>query len=90
MKKMHKDLEFAVNDASGRQRTFKKFDEACGFAVSLAASDGGEHNIDVLAYSEAAARFWGGDDAVEVYREDPEASVHERIVVRADAKGRIA
>lgn len=40
MSRSRKDVEFAVDDASGAQRTFKKFDEAAGFAVSLAASDG--------------------------------------------------
>jgi len=37
--------------------------------------------IDVCVYSEAGADFHGGDDAVKSYREDPDASVHERIEV---------
>jgi hypothetical protein len=87
--KRHRDVEFAVDDASGRQRTFKVFDEAAGFAVVMAASRGQTVNLDVLIYSAAGARAWAGDDGVEQYHEDPDASVFERIEVRADAKGRV-
>lgn len=89
-RKQHKDVDFAVDDASGRERIFKAFDEACGFAVGLAASDGRSHDVDVLIHSEAGAKWWGGDDAVESYRDDPEASVSERITVQANAVGRVA
>jgi len=89
MAKKIKDVEFAVDDASGDQRIFDTFDEACGFAVSLAAS-GRKVNLDVLIYSEAGARRWGGDEAVKEYREDPDASVSDRIEIRAESKGRIA
>lgn len=88
-RKTHKDVEFAVDDASGHQRTFKRFDEAAGFAVSLAAS-GRTVNLDVLVWSAAGARWLGGDDGVEQYRKDPEASVHERLVITVDSQGRIA
>lgn len=89
MKRLHKDVEFAVEDASGHQRIFDNFNEACGLAVSLAASNGKPCCVDVLVSSKAGARAWGGDDAVEQYADDPDASVHERIEVRADAKGRV-
>jgi len=69
----HKDVEFAVDDASGNERVFKTTDEAAGFAVSLALSDGRPHNIDVLVWSAAGAKWYGGDDAVTQYEEDPEA-----------------
>jgi hypothetical protein len=85
----NKDVEFAVDDASGNQRIFDTFDAAAGFAVSLAAS-GRTVALDVLIWSEAAARAWGGDDAVESYREDPDASVFERIEITANPVGRIA
>ena len=88
--KSHKDVEFAVDDATGRQRTFKKMDEAVMFAVGLAMSDGRPHNVDVLVYSAAGARWYGGDDGVQDYKADPEASVHDRIVIKAESKGRIA
>jgi hypothetical protein len=84
------DVEFSVDDARGRERIFKTFDEAAGFAVSMAASNGSTVNLDVLIWSPAGARAYGGDDAVEQYFEDPEASVFERIKIKADAVGRVA
>ncbi len=90
MSAKHKDVEFAVDDALGNQRTFKSFDEAAGFAVSMAASMGKDVNLDVLVWSKAGAKAYGGSSGVEVYEEDPDASVFERIVVRADAQGRVA
>lgn len=89
-RQVHRDVEYAVNDASGQQRTFRSFDEAAGFAVVLAVSDGRAHALDVLVWSESGARFLAGDDGVEQYREDPDASVFERIAVRADGQGRVA
>jgi hypothetical protein len=89
-KKTHRDVEYAVDDASGKQRIFKKADEAAGFAVALAISDGRPHNIDVLVWSRSGAVAYGGDDAGDEYDEDPEASVFDRIVVQAEATGRIA
>lgn len=88
-KKTHKDVEYAVDDASGHQRTFKKFDEAAGFALSMAISRG-ETDLDVLIWSVAGARWYGGNDAVAQYHEDPEASVFERFEIRVNAAGRIA
>lgn len=79
----HKDLEFAVDDASGRERVFKTFGEACGFAVALAACTGQDVNVDVLCWSEDAATAFGIDDY------DHEASVTERIVIKADATGKV-
>jgi hypothetical protein len=84
-----KDLEFAVDDSSGHQRIFDTFADACAFAVSLACSDGRAHNVDVLIHSRKAAKAWGGDDAVDEYESDPDASVSERIEIKADSKGRV-
>lgn len=86
----HKDVEFAVDDASGKERIFKKFDEAAGFAVSIAASGRPNVHIDVLIWSKSGARFYGGDDAVEQYNEDPEASVFERLEISVNYVGRVA
>lgn len=85
----HRDVEFAVDDASGKQRTFRTFDEAAGFALGLAVATGKRIHLDVLAMSQAGAAWWGGDDALESYEEDPEASVFERLVVQASAAGRV-
>jgi hypothetical protein len=88
-KKTHPQVEFAVDVRDYNQRLFKTFDEAAGFAVALAASDGRPRNIDVLIYNARGAAWYGGDDAVEAYEEDPDASIFERIEIRADAIGRI-
>lgn len=87
---MAKDLEFAVENKAGREQIFKTFDAACGYAVGLAAMDGEEHHVDVLCWSRAAARAWGGEDGAEQYDDDPDASVHDRITVRAEHVGRVA
>lgn len=86
----HKDLEFHVDRPNGSTFITKSFPEASAMAVSIAASNGRKVNIDVICWSVGAARAWGGDSGVEQYKEDPEASVFERIEVRADAQGRIA
>ena len=88
-RRTHKDVEYAVDDASGQQRTFRTFDDAAGFAVAVAASGKPDVNLDVLIWSKAGARFYGGDDAVEQYKEDPEASVFERLEIRVNYVGRV-
>ena len=87
-RKQHDDVEYAVDDASGQERVFKNFDEAAGFALSIAAARG-ESNLDVLIWSEEGAKFYGGDDAVEQYNEDPEASVFERFEITVNPVGRV-
>jgi hypothetical protein len=84
----HKDVEYAVDDAAGKQRTFKKFDEAAGFALSIAVARG-ESVLDVLVWSKAGAKWYGGDDAVAEYNEDPEASVFQRFQIKVNAQGRV-
>ena len=86
----HKDVEYAVDDASGRQRTFKSSNEAAGFAISLAMSHGRSVNLDVLVHSPAGARWYRGPDGVTEYEEDPDASVFDRIVVSAESTGRVS
>jgi len=86
-----RDLEFHVGDEDGTATTiFHDFNKAAGFAVSRSASTGLTVHVDVVAWTKAAARRWGGDASVEVYEADPEASVHERIVIKASALGRVA
>ncbi len=86
--KKHKDVEYAVEDGSGKERIFKTFDEAASFALSMAISRG-ECDLDVLIYSTFGAKFYGGPDAVEQYKEDPEASVFERFNITVNNAGRI-
>jgi hypothetical protein len=86
--KTHSDVEYAVDDPNGQERIFKSFDEAAGFALGMAISRG-ESVIDVLIWSKAGARWYGGEDAVEQYNEDPDASVFERFEIRVNAVGRV-
>ena len=87
--KTHPDVEFSVEDGGGKERIFKTFDEAAGFAVSM-ASTGTESNLDVLVWSEEGAEAYAGDDGVERYQEDPEASVFERLEISVNYVGRVA
>lgn len=82
-------LEYAVDDCSGHQRVFKLPNEAAGFAVSVAMTGKQDVYIDVLTWTRAAAIAYGGDDAGQVYDEDPDASVHDRIRVTAESIGRV-
>lgn len=86
--KKHKDVDYAVDDASGKEHIFKTFDEGASFALSVAIGSG-EANLDVLIWSTYGAKFYGGPDAVAQYKEDPEASVFERFEIRVNAVGRV-
>lgn len=87
----HADVEYAVDDASGKQRIFKSSNEAAGFAISLAMSHGKDVNLDVLVYSPSGARWYRGtSEGVDEYNEDPDASVFDRIIVRAESIGRVS
>lgn len=87
----HSDVEYAVDDASGKQRTFKSSNEAAGFAIAIAMSHGKSVNIDVLVHSPAGARWYrGSSDGVTEYEEDPDASVFDRIVISAESIGRVS
>lgn len=59
-------------------------------AVAMSASDGKPSEINVVIWSRSGARAWGGEYGMEQYEEDPEASVFDRIRIRADALGRIS
>jgi hypothetical protein len=86
----HKDLEFHVNwEQTTNIAVFKTFKEAAEHAFVLAASNGGQVTLDVITWSEGAAKAWGGDSAVEAYREDPDASVFERFEVKVNSLGRV-
>ena len=85
----HPDVEFEVSDEAGfTRKTYKTYDEAVRDAFDMAVSTGGA-NLDVLVWSEEGAEAWGGDDAVEQYNEDPEASVFERFELRVNAVGMV-
>jgi len=83
-----KTPEYHVDKPDGTTAIFKSPAEAAQLAVAIGLSGRVAH-IDVICWSEDAARAYGGDDAVEQYQEDPDASVFERIVIRAESQGRI-
>ena len=85
------DLEFHVSDEQSTASTiFHNFDKACGFAVARCCNAGVTVHVDVVTWTRAAARKWGGEHGEETYDADPEASVHERVVVKAESLGRVA
>ncbi len=83
----HPDVEYAVGDHRA-ERVFSSFDEALSYAFSAALA-AGKVDLDVLVYSEDGAESFGGDDAVEEYREDPEASVFRRFEITVNDAGRV-
>jgi hypothetical protein len=85
----HPAVTFAVDGRDGHYQTFRTFEDAAVFAVGLAISNGARVFIDVLVYTPAGARWWAGDDAVERWHDDPDASAFERIEIRANSLGRI-
>jgi len=89
--KTHKDVEYAVDGYDGKERIFKTPEEASSFAIAKAMSRGEEVNIDVLVWSRSGAKWYrGGEDGGEEYDEDPDASVFERIVIKAESIGRVS
>lgn len=86
--KTHKDVEFAVDDSASREKVFKSFDAAAGYAVTRALSAGTVF-LDVLVFSRAGAKWWSGDDGVDQYEEDHEASVFERFEIQVNPQGRV-
>ena len=90
LKDKHKDVEFHVS-AGETTRYTDYWGEALALAVAMSASRGGEEAVvDVIVHSRAGAKHWLGDHGVEMYDEDPEASVFQRISIRARDQGRIA
>lgn len=87
-----KDLEFHVgpDGIHTPQKICKTFKDAAQYAISMSVGTGQPMTIDVVTWTRAAAKAWGGDSAVEVFNEDPDASIHERIIIKAESEGRIA
>jgi hypothetical protein len=89
-RQIHRDLEFHVEGPRERD-TFvtRRFPEAAAEAVARSVAYGAKITLDVVAFSPAAARAWGGDELYQLAREDPELSVLERIVIHADSRGHV-
>ena len=91
MARTHKDVEFHVDKENRNvpSTIFSDFDKAAGLAVALAANSGESVLIDVVIWSRNGAYSYGGDDAASQYDEDPDASVFDRVIVRAESQGRV-
>lgn len=88
-RKSHPQVEFEVGSPGGDSNaTYHTADEALA-AAAMAAISHGESVLDVLIWSEGGARWYGGDAAVEQYREDPDASVFERVEFKANLVGQV-
>jgi hypothetical protein len=83
----HPDVEYAIH-LGHKEVVFDTLADVAPMALSAALAHGRAY-VDVLVHSEAGAEWYGGDDAVELYRDDPEASVFDRIEVRAASLGRV-
>lgn len=89
-KESHQDVEFHVSEQDlSRTEVFKRNDEALLRAFVIALHRG-KAVIDIVVWSEAGARWVGGEDGVASYREDPDASVFERYELAVGYRGRIA
>lgn len=88
----HPDVDFSVTGPGDAVTMYCATSaEASATAIARSIGKGGEPvTLDVLVSSEAGARWYGGDHGVEVYKEDPDASVHDRIRIRAESEGRVA
>jgi hypothetical protein len=83
----HPDVEYVV-EADGAQRAHASFEDALSYAFSTALTAGQVH-VDVLVYSEEGAEAFGGDEAVEEFRHDPDASVFRRFQIDVRDLGRV-
>jgi hypothetical protein len=84
----HDHLEFHVENSLGETLVLKDSDNAIACATAIAMGRG-HATLDVVCWTEDAARAFGGEDAVERYREDPLASVFERWEFKANCVGRV-
>jgi len=91
MSNTHEQVEFhatRVSTPTSEEITeiFKTWDDARKWMMREDASPDSDADlyykgyIDVCIWTIGGARWFGGDDAVEAYREDPDASVFERWV----------
>jgi len=90
MPKLHDGVEYQVE--GGQEANPKYFDDPkeAAQAVFNNLISSGRATLDVLVYSEDGAKAHGGDDAVERYREDPDASVFERFEFSCNHVGRVS
>lgn len=87
MARTHKDVEYHV-EGSAATEVFTDPEKAFA-AVGHWCIAYGQARLDVVIWSKAGAKAYGGDDAVKEYEDDPEASVFERFDFRCNAVGRV-
>lgn len=78
----HKDLEYHIGNG-----VFRDVHDASSTAIAMALSRGEPVTLDVVCWSRAAAVAYAGADGGDQYDADPEASVFDRIVIRATSQG---
>jgi len=89
----HFDVEYHVSSAHigpHNESTFITTKPTLANADACARAMGGANIwLDVCIWSEEGARYFGGDDAVEQYLVDPEASVFCRYEIKANCVGMV-
>jgi hypothetical protein len=89
---MHKDVEFHIDRwhrEHGSTIVAHSYTDACQLAVTECIAHGVTVKLDVVVWSEAGAKAYGGDDAASQYRNNPHDSVFERFEVKVNNVGRI-
>jgi hypothetical protein len=76
-------IQYEIDD-----RVFDDVGKASAHAIAKAIADKPVY-LDVIVYSEEDAKAYGGDEAAERYREDPDASVFDRIIIKAESLGMV-
>ncbi len=97
MAKTHPQVEYEVENASGNRvpdtaggtQVFKSSEKALA-AAALAAMTTGSSTMSVLIHTRAGAKWYGGDDALDSYDEDPDASAFEQYHFTCNNRGRVA
>lgn len=82
------DVEYHVDLTDSVTDRYEHMEDAAGTAVMVALHKG-EATIDVVVFNKGGAWKYGGDDAVEEFLEDPEASVFNRIELKVNMLGRV-
>ena len=89
----HPDVEFyihPVDEMEGKTRIFLTLDQAAAHAFLLSLQVGDAVTIDVCCSSEAGASWWSGYAGVLAYRNNPGASVFDRIHMHIEQTGPVA
>ncbi len=86
--KQHKDVEFHVSGGSAGDIPHGSYHTASVDVMNRLLANG-EATLDVIVSSPEGAYWLRGDDGVEAYSEDPDASVFERYAFKCNAQGRV-